>query len=88
MLFNTLSENGIPILPAIVPFTSLDWHMLYNIWDVVVLPFDPVIAIIGSFENQLANSISPTMGIFFCAAFNTISESFGMPGDIIHRSAS
>mgnify|MGYP003306633450 CR=1 FL=1 len=45
-------------------------------------------SIIGSLENQLANSISPTMGIFFCAAFNTISESFGMPGDTIHRSAS
>ena len=38
MLFNTLSKIEF-ILPY-VPFIFLDWHMLYKIWDVVVLPFD------------------------------------------------
>ena len=39
-------------------------------WAVVVFPLDPVIAIIGESVNQLANSISPTIGIPISIAFN------------------
>ena len=54
----------------------------------VVLPFDPVIAIIGVFVYQLANSISLTINIFLSKAFKIISESLGIPGETIHISAS